>query len=123
MHNSSSAVVSERSAGSAGQRAGASGSSFSSKRRNAAAAAAMAAAHVITPSNPQLDQQVLDLLLNPAGPRLPMQQGLPDTGFTLPRELLLNRPPKFEMLRRNVFVSRERPKRLAKNEVQVCNCR
>lgn len=126
-HNCSSAAVSDRSAGSAGQqqqqRAGASGSSFSSKRRNAAAAAALAAQHVITPPNPALDAQVANLLLRPEGPRLPLQQGLPDTGFRLPREMLLNRPPKFEWLKRNSFVSRERPKRLAKHDVHVCNCR
>lgn len=115
--------MSDRSAGSAGQRMGASGSSFSSKRRNAAAAAALAAQHMITPPNPALDAQVADLLLRPDGPRLPLQLGLPDTGFRLPRELLLNRPPKFEWLKRNTFVSRERPKRLAKHDVHVCNCR
>jgi len=121
-HNSSSAAVSDRSAGSAGPRAGASGS-ISSKRRNAAAAAALAAAHVITPPNPPLDAEVANLLLQPSGPVLPMRTGLADTGFRLPRELLMNRPPKFEWLKRNIFVSRERPKRLAKNEVHVCNCR
>jgi hypothetical protein len=118
-HNSSSAAaMSDRSAGSAGQRIG--GSSFSSKRRNAAA---LAAAHTITPPNPALDAIVAELLLRPDGPRLPLQQGLPDSGFRLPRELLMNRPPKFEWLKRNTFVSRERPKRLAKHDVHVCNCR
>jgi hypothetical protein len=124
-HNGiSAAAVSDRSAGSAGLRVGASGSSFSSKRRNAAAAAAaLAASHVLTPPSPALDAAVAELLLRPDGPRLPLQQGLPDTGFTLPRELLLNRAPKFEWLKRNTFVSRERPKRLAKQDVHVCNCR
>jgi hypothetical protein len=121
--SSSAAAMSDRSAGSAGQRMAGSGSSFSSKRRNAAAAAALAAAHTITPPNPALDAVVAELLLRPDGPRLPLQQGLPDTGFRLPRELLMNRPPKFEWLKRNMFVSRERPKRLAKHDVHVCNCR
>lgn len=31
--------------------------------------------------------------------------------------------PRFEMLKRNVYVSRERPKRLAKDDVAVCSCR
>jgi hypothetical protein len=124
-HNSASAAAaSDRSAGSAGLRVGANGNSFSSKRRNAAAAAAaLAASHVLTPPSPALDAYVAELLLRPDGPRLPLQQGLPDTGFTLPRELLLNRAPKFEWLKRNTFVSRERPKRLAKQDVHVCNCR
>ncbi|WIA08181.1 hypothetical protein OEZ85_007634 [Tetradesmus obliquus] len=32
-------------------------------------------------------------------------------------------PPKFEYLKRNLFVSRERPKRMPKDDVSVCNCR
>uniref|UniRef100_A0A383VK44 Histone-lysine N-methyltransferase n=1 Tax=Tetradesmus obliquus TaxID=3088 RepID=A0A383VK44_TETOB len=89
----------------------------------AAAAAAAAAAHVLTPPNPRLDHLVAALLLENE-PQLPMvSHGEADLGFQLPREMLLNRPPKFEYLKRNLFVSRERPKRMPKDDVSVCNCR
>jgi hypothetical protein len=109
------------------------GGSGGSRRRNAAgagmvgaaaaAAAQLAASHVITAPHPALDAAVAALLLRGPGPVLPAQAGAPDTGFVLPRQLLLNRPPKFELLKRNTFVSRERPKRLAKHDVHVCVCR
>eukprot|EP00879_Flechtneria_rotunda_P017339 GHRR01018163.1.p1 GENE.GHRR01018163.1~~GHRR01018163.1.p1 ORF type:complete len:1141 (+),score=450.05 GHRR01018163.1:168-3590(+) len=125
--SSSTAYTSNGSGGSTQQR----GVHWARRRNNtsatsvaatAAAAAAAAAAHMLTPPNPQLD--ALNAHLLQLGPVLPEQQlGQLDSGFTLPREVLLNRPPKFEWLKRNLFVSKERPKRLPKDEVSVCNCR
>eukprot|EP00878_Enallax_costatus_P012229 GHUV01012772.1.p1 GENE.GHUV01012772.1~~GHUV01012772.1.p1 ORF type:complete len:999 (+),score=387.95 GHUV01012772.1:221-3217(+) len=128
--SSSSAARSDTSCGSvAAGNSGFRGLSWQRKRLNnststagsAAAAAAAAAAHVVTPADPVLDPVVGRLLLDNA-PVLPNPTEA-HYGFQLSREMLLNRPPKFEMLKRNLFVSRERPKRLPKDEVSVCCCR
>lgn len=126
--SNSSAARSEGSGGSAAV-SGSKGSTWQRRRANgsagssvvAASAAAAAAAHVLTPADPVLDPAVGRLLLDHE-PVLPLAQDN-YLGFQLPREMLMNRPPRFEMLKRNLFVSRERPKRLPKDEVQVCCCR
>uniref|UniRef100_A0A7S0S5E0 Histone-lysine N-methyltransferase n=1 Tax=Chlamydomonas leiostraca TaxID=1034604 RepID=A0A7S0S5E0_9CHLO len=43
--------------------------------------------------------------------------------FSLPKAWLLARPPKFDELRRNQWVSQPKPKRLPEDEVQHCMCR
>jgi hypothetical protein len=75
----------------------------------------------MTPPSAELDPLVARLLLE-SEPLLPATDAA-DAGFVVPREILLNRAPRFEWLKRNVFVSRERPKRMAKDDQQVCNCR
>ncbi|KAJ9527214.1 hypothetical protein QJQ45_025473 [Haematococcus lacustris] len=43
--------------------------------------------------------------------------------FMLPKPWLIVRPPRYEHIRRNVWLSRPRPKRLHKEEINVCMCR
>lgn len=43
--------------------------------------------------------------------------------FYLPRDWLMARPPKYEPIKRNVWVSASRPKRHRKDEVHVCQCK
>lgn len=42
--------------------------------------------------------------------------------FQLPKGWLMNRPPRYEPLKRNVWVSKPRPKRQPKDEISVCMC-
>ncbi|EFJ47578.1 histone H3 Lys 36 methyltransferase/ASH1 [Volvox carteri f. nagariensis] len=52
-------------------------------------------------------------------PLLPAQ----DQSFALPRDWLVTRPPRYEPIRRNVWLSRNKPKRLPKDEINICACR
>jgi hypothetical protein len=43
--------------------------------------------------------------------------------FRLPGPWLQARPPQYETIPRNLWVSKQRPKRLMKSEINVCMCR
>lgn len=61
-----------------------------------------------------------------SGFKWPQQDLLLPSGveiFQLPKAWLLARPPKFETLRRNLWVSMPKPKRLPADEVSHCTCR
>ncbi|GLI65472.1 hypothetical protein VaNZ11_009009 [Volvox africanus] len=51
-------------------------------------------------------------------PLLPSQ----DQSFALPRDWLVTRPPRYEPVKRNVWFSRNKPKRLPKDEINICAC-
>ena len=42
--------------------------------------------------------------------------------FKLPSELMRDRPPVYETVRRNVYSAKHRPKRMHRDEIAVCNC-
>ncbi|GIL75955.1 hypothetical protein Vretifemale_5643 [Volvox reticuliferus] len=46
-----------------------------------------------------------------------------DQSFALPRDWLVTRPPRYEPVKRNVWLSRNKPKRLPKDEINICACR
>lgn len=54
--------------------------------------------------------------LEPQLPLIPMD-------FHLPKEWLLVRLPRYEFLKKNFWVSKQRPKRLPREEVNTCMCR
>jgi hypothetical protein len=88
----------------------------------AAAAAAATAALVLTPADPDLDGPALEWFLS--GPCVPEPEGRgPAQYFDIPQQMLMDRPPKFEMLQRNMWVSRRPPKRVNKDEISICSCR
>lgn len=53
-----------------------------------------------------------------SGPRLPEQ---PEP-MKLPRSYWMNKPPQYEEVQKNKYVSRSRPKRLHKEQINVCSC-
>ena len=74
--------------------------------------------HGFTPPDPELDPEVAEWFLS--GPWLP-EEGLVQE-FELPERYLADRPPKFEQLKRNLWVSRRPPKRQSKEEISICSC-